>query len=85
LNKPFKIYFSLLILGALIGLGSGRGFQGNRIIASDCAEMASVIIRSDLPNVVANTLSEKEALELRHYRFKNSIWSKILNVRDFEI
>jgi hypothetical protein len=84
LNKPFKIYFSLLILGALIGLGSGRGFQGNRIIASDCAEMASVIIRSDLPNVVANTLSEKEALELRHYRFKNSIWSKILNVRDFE-
>jgi hypothetical protein len=83
LNKPFKIYASFLILFAVMGLMNNQSFKGNRIVASsDCADIAKAIIRLDIP--VAGTVGEKEALELKHYRFRNSIWSKILRTREFE-
>ncbi|MBC7538200.1 MAG: hypothetical protein H7281_05225 [Bacteriovorax sp.] len=83
MNKPFKIYISFLILLAALGLMNGQSFKGSRIVASsDCADIATAIIRLDIP--VKNTFGDKETLELKHYRFKNSIWSKILRASDFE-
>lgn len=62
---------------------NGQSFKGSRIVASsDCADIATAIIRLDIP--VKNTFGDKETLELKHYRFKNSIWSKILRASDFE-
>lgn len=47
--------------------------------------MVSAIIHNNPGPVIAvNSRSKAEALELKHYRFKNSIWNKILHSREFE-
>lgn len=88
LIRPFKIYLSILLVLALFGLKEGRleslSFSGNREIASDCVDAVGAIIRREVPQDVEVKLSQKEEWALKHYRFKNNIWNKILNPREFD-
>ncbi len=60
-------------------------FTGSREIASgDCNDIVTSIIKQEIPNNIARAQTEREALEFKHYRFKNSIWNKILSAKDFE-
>lgn len=83
-KRPFKIYLGLLSLLALWGLQQSYQFTGNRSIASDCTEIATTIIQQSLPEEVMKAQSKETALVLEHYRFKNSIWNKILRAKEFE-
>lgn len=66
---------------AILGLLERRPFQGNRIVASDCNDIFLSIIKADIPSDLRKEASD---LELEHFRFKNSIWNKILSTKDFE-
>lgn len=46
--------------------------------------MVSAIIHNQERVLVVSSKSKTEALELKHYRFKNSTWNKILHSREFE-
>jgi len=83
-KRPFKIYLGLLILLTLWGLKQSYHFSGQRAVASDCTDMATTIIQHSIPEEVLLAQSKKSAAQLEHYRFKNSIWNKILMVREFE-
>lgn len=72
------------MLLTLWGLKQSYQFSGQRAVASDCTDMATTIIQHSIPEEVLLAQSKKSALQLEHYRFKNSIWNKILMVREFE-
>lgn len=84
LIRPFKIYLTILSLLALFGFRQSLHFTGTREIASDCNEAVGAIIRHEIPREVENQLTQKEALELKHFKFKNTIWNRILSAREFE-
>jgi hypothetical protein len=69
---------------ALFGFRQRLSFTGTREIASDCNEAVGAIIRHEIPRDVEFQMTQKEALELKHYRFKTTIWNKILTAREFE-
>lgn len=72
------------MLLTLWGLKQSYHFSGQRAVASDCTDMATTIIQHSIPEEVLLAQSKKSAIQLEHYRFKNSIWNKILMVREFE-
>lgn len=72
------------MLLTLWGLKQSYQFSGQRAVASDCTDMATTIIQHSIPEEVLLAQSKKSAIQLEHYRFKNSIWNKILMVREFE-
>lgn len=72
------------MLLTLWGLKQSYHFSGQRVVASDCTDMATTIIQHSIPEEVLHAQSKKSAIQLEHYRFKNSIWNKILMVREFE-
>lgn len=88
LIRPFKFYFAILVVIALIGFRDGLreslSFTGQREIASDCTDAVGTIIRHEVPREVELEIDQKEVLELKHYRFKNTIWNKILSAHEFE-
>lgn len=72
------------MLLTLWGLKQSYQFSGQRAVASDCTDMATTIIQHSIPEEVLLAQSKQSAIQLEHYRFKNSIWNKILMVREFE-
>ena len=77
LKKFFKIYVSFIGILAIWGLVETRTFKGNRIVASDCNDLFLSIIRNEIPKDLTH-------YELKHFRFKNSIWNQIVGPKDFE-
>ncbi|MDO9181377.1 MAG: hypothetical protein Q7U04_03170, partial [Bacteriovorax sp.] len=84
MNGPFKIYFLVLLLLALIGLKSTSPFMGTRMIASDCSELVTSIIKTKSQNILNIENNPEMAKELNHYNFKNYLWKKITNISEFE-
>lgn len=72
------------MLLTLWGLKQSYQFSGQRAVASDCTDMATTIIQHSIPEEVLLAQSKQSPIQLEHYRFKNSIWNKILMVREFE-
>ena len=69
---------------SVFGLQKSSLFKAERAISSDCTETASAIIRREIPQSILKESTDIDASELKHYRFKNSIWNKIFSARDFE-
>ncbi len=59
-------------------------FIGSRTIANDCTEMTNSIIKKEIGDGAYTNKSFPDELEIKHYRFKNSIWNTLFNAKEFE-
>ena len=87
--KPFKI--SLIIVSFLLSLWGLKDqtvflnhFKGDREIANDCSQTVLSIIKKEIPKKIESDSNQQQLIALKHYQFKNSLWSKILSAKDFE-
>lgn len=89
LSRPFKLYISLLVLLALIGFKQIKFNSPAREIAAahsnDCNDIVLSILSRE-KSEASIPFSQKKLLEtpeLRHFRFQQSIWNKVLGTREF--
>lgn len=70
----------------MIGWHTSGRYVGSRSIASDCSDLATSIIQSNKIKTHDALRASIKALDPAsvHYQFKNSLWNKLLNIRDFE-
>ncbi len=66
------------------GMTKTNLFIGSRTIANDCTEMTNSIIKKEIGDGAYTNKSFPDELEIKHYRFKNSIWNTLFNAKEFE-